>query len=1005
MNSTRHNQDGPTASSPRHGKELDDWEEWEDDEPITPIDAAVQVHIQQPELIQIHSTPSSNSVKTFSSRVSRQSTQKIKRLKSRQRQKAQNAKFGIKLVTDMATLRRNNHIANQLRPSETQNGKFVDAAALRALEGEPNSASVGNWNWLKRNRMQSPASANTPQSTTSALSPEDRPIVIGLSMSAIDSSADAAHYHAHAAETNDQSEPKRSVWSPDTPSTANSFSPGTRPASSIYSQMTGRSNGAGGEVPPVPVVPAGYRNGSEVKDVDPRLDIPGEDESTSPHTLFEEDGIPSPQPLAKGKLSALTPDSAASKSHGWWDHVVTPFTEKRMTFTTRKQKPEQAHNHLRTSIAKLSAISDPEPSPSLLPQPLKISAPIIRAPTPKRSLTPPLKEKMQGNPFLNTESSTSCNEPNIRSIQEKPQSATTQDSPPDQPPPYSPLKRQQGGAPLKYRAVFPPGHPLYPQFPPSPGPQSPGLAATMTSQGATPLTDIHAFPTALPNRPVGSQLPQEHVHDVPRSFGRVERERRRHEKEEVVARKVGGFWRGRGCIPENGCFGRTGAEGRKRRRVYLGIAAAVVALLILIITLAVVLTRPQRATDQPSIWVNLTDFPPMPTGVLTVVGPDNTVAKNGCTQPSTLWSCSLPKDSQDSVAPYDPNQPTIVMEIQWDNSTRRSWRATEEEPPKRVPRLARGLASRASNLFRGKRDVTGFKPRPSPPDFKEMFFLGETTDNITSKEKGGEATPFFISLPTSLNDTSDAIHLSRRQKNDDNDHDDDDGKSDGKSDGKDDDRLFKGIEDAIMPPELDEDGTPVAARLLPNSKQQPVRLYDRGQPTEHYGFYTYFRRTIFLKSVDHLNDTTDGDIPVDEDGGCRKTEAAFLTTWQETRLLVQIWTKTLDRNTSRLLDNDGSDLGVGGAKELVRPGTMPYPVTVTLDTHGGDPKRKLVFEWPMNDRQQLNLDGFKALANNIAFDGKVVNPRSSKLDDPGASEFGGFDGGSGGCKCEWVNWE
>lgn len=67
-----------------------------------------------------------------------------------------------------------------------------------------------------------------------------------------------------------------------------------------------------------------------------------------------------------------------------------------------------------------------------------------------------------------------------------------------------------------------------------------------------------------------------------------------------------------------------------------------------------------------------------------------------------------------------------------------------------------------------------------------------------------------------------------------------------------------------------------------------MRLFDRGLPTEHYGFYTHFKRTLFLKSVTILNKTADGDVPLDEDGGCCKNEADYLVTWGETRVLVQI---------------------------------------------------------------------------------------------------------------------
>lgn len=497
----------------------------------------------------------------------------------------------------------------------------------------------------------------------------------------------------------------------------------------------------------------------------------------------------------------------------------------------------------------------------------------------------------------------------------------------------------------------------------------------MTDIPLTPSNQTRSPPSQapLPSRPPGTFLPQAHSQESLGEMTSSERERRRHEKEEVVARKLGGFWRGRGCVPESGCFGRSGREGRKRRRICIILLILLLLLIILAIVLGVVLTRPHKVKEIPSIWVNLTDYPPMPTGVLTVVGPDNTFARDGCTEPSTMWSCSLPKEQHDSVAPYKSNQPTVIMNIQWDNNTRETWKVPNgDPPPPPVSRRNVGGAVGAGNALR-ERQTSDFNPNPSPPDFQEMWFLGNTTDGIESDDKAGEPTPFYISLLDSL-ESEDSKQRKKRQTSN------------------------VSLPDILPSPDLKEDGTPKPAVLLPQPFQQPVRLYDRGLPTEHYGFYTYFKRTIYLKSVTVLNGTNDDDIPLDEDGGCRETEANFLATWGETRLLVQIWTKTLDGNSSSLLRADG--LGsIDDNKELIRPGTMPYPVTVTVDTHGGNPIKKFVWNWPIDDRQQLDVDNPKLLSNDIGYGGTWINRRSR-----GDEKYGGFDGGTGGCKCQWVNW-
>lgn len=453
-----------------------------------------------------------------------------------------------------------------------------------------------------------------------------------------------------------------------------------------------------------------------------------------------------------------------------------------------------------------------------------------------------------------------------------------------------------------------------------------------------------------------------------------------------------------------------------------------IALLLLVILLAVFLTRrlQQHGAEQtPSIWVNLTDYPPMPTGVLTVVGPDNTAAKSGCTEPSTLWSCSLPKEQHASVLPYRPDQPTLVMQIQWDNGTARKWNVadghaatTTAAAAASVVRRAHGAASFARDgLLRLRRRqaqpqtvTTVFAPNPAPPTFKEMWFLGETTDDIRSDQKAGEPTPFYISLLPSANGLSMAggPSLSRRESS--------------PTIGN---ETFRNL---IPPPDVEADGTSVPAVLMPQPVQQPVRLFDRGLPTEHYGFYTYFKKTIFLKSIttqnqtgqgnnnhnnnnnnndgsDHdENTTTDDAISLDKNGGCRKAEASHLVTWGETRLRIQIWTRLLERNTSSLLKADGGGdggvgVGSGSTRPLIRPGTMPYPVSITQDTHGGDPNKKLVWERAINERLQVQPDQAQALINNMGIGGTWINRRGR-----GDAKMGGFDGGTGGCKCEWVNW-
>ncbi|KAH8128265.1 glycoprotease family-domain-containing protein [Trichoderma asperelloides] len=943
---------------------------------VSPIEDDVQTGLQAPP-----PTPAlflTKVAKHPSMKVSmRRSTARTSRPVSRRPPKQRNAKLGITLITDMTKLRRQNHIANQAKSPARRNPKFADAAALRALEGSPNPQSVGNWNWLRRGNngdhvvaSPSPLQADDIQSPDEQLSPEARPIVIGITLpsdevesrgidplTATVNNIDTPNgemrnpYPFNFQTAHDRANPPsvptqlKSMWSPDTPDTASSFST-VRYPSSVYSQASMAAIIAPGlrddEVPPVPALPAGYKQTTSAMPqrligAEQRKNKDEEDESGTPCTLFEEDGI-TPLKSPASKLSARTPDSV----RGWWDHhLVTPFLDMRMSFAS-SERPIVVHIEINTAE---------QPQKFVVDRVGLSSTPTIKIPTPRRTPSPQgdvLKVGVAAEPargaFGHHEAGT----------REMVQGLGITNLRADTPP--SPSSKKHAGAAIKYQAVFPPGHHLHTQVPQT---EVPHNVASAPAPVAPVMTTVpvayttHAAHTAAPIAASTAAAPTT--------------SRLRHEKEEKMARRAGGLWRGRGCVPKKGCFGRPGPEGRKKRRIWCCIIGFLLLLIIILaIILGVVLSRhhgsgSQSSTPAPgesqspsspskpsplpsSVWVNLTDYPAMPTGVLTFVGPNNTVAKSDCTEPSTLWSCSLPKDSQASVSPFNPNQPTIIFQIQWDNSTDKAWNIPNGAPP--TPISKRGESN-------GKSTIDGFNPEPSPPTFDEMWFLGETTDNIQSSQKAGEPTPFFISILESLNDTVKLPSLSRRAAVSD----------------------ILNISDIIFPPDLKADGTPAPAVMLPNPVQQPVRLFDRGLPTEHYGFYTYFQRTIFLKSVTALNKSSEGNVPADENGGCSETEANHLVTWAETRMLVQIWTRKLN-STGSLLPSDGSE------------GTMPYPVTVTLDTHGGDPDHKV----------KLNTSAPELLGNNMAAGGTWINHRGS-----GNATFGGFDGGTGGCKCQWAN--
>lgn len=1010
----------------------DDWENWTDeDEPVTPKVKEMRV-------------PKSKS---------RQSIPKLQRLKSRRRQKAQNEKAGIKLVTDLSRFRKGpQHVAQLVdQPNALASEsaiKFVDAGALRALEGSPNSASRGNWAWLKSGLSPS------PQHHHFQVSPDGSKIVIGISMPQ-DNGLVISPQTALVATPLDRLPPTQpkpaaaavnSAWSPDTED-------GLSPARYLHAYST--NNLGIYATPPVPPVPSPFKN--PTKDKLSRSEIDDDDDFT-PVTLFEEDGK-SPASAISNKLD---PATATTTRSGWWDHVKTPFKERFSPVVGKSDKetansPSVAADEWWKSADEKKTIpyqqsSQTGTSSSSSSSALHPTVPVIRVPTPTAS-----SSRSSPPPSRQGDKESSQHYEKARVVMEE------HADPSDVPPPYEyqqPSSEKSTTAATaaqaaRYRAMFPPGHPLATQFPPSPMPTSPGLDASMMARGDLMMADVPLTPApaktaegpALPDRVAGTYVTGDQHRDIEgmsSPAAQVEKTRRRHEKEDYFARKVGGFWKGRGCLPEDGCYGRSGREGRKRRRVWLGLCLVFLLLTILGVVLGVVLSQKlanhSRASSgagsssgtgdassssggssgASSVWLNLTDFPPIPTGLATIVGADNSEEVTGCVSPATLWSCSLPPEQQASNEPQEANQPKFIFQIQYDNTTRQLWDIPNGDAPtpdttsaaKATSTTAKTSSSATSkststvtvastaatttstsdassdNNDEGsdlsRRDYTlydtGVAPNPDPPSYEEMWFLGNWTDGVVSDEKAGEPTPFYISFFTTLNGSAGPNMLTDSTISTNNKRGDIGSGSDN----------GENVTDLLPSPILNADGTGAAAQLRPFPYQQPLRLFDRGLDTEHYGFYSYFNKTIYVDSVENSTSSS-------EDGGVRETSAQWYATWAQTRFMVKIWTKKTSSGVgARLIGSSGSS----AHDNSTTPGSFPYAVTVGEDTHGGDLSLKNTFAYGVEADQHVNTSEAVSFTNNIGYGGAVVNPR---LPD-GDLSWGGVDGGTGGCRCEWVNW-
>lgn len=478
----------------------------------------------------------------------------------------------------------------------------------------------------------------------------------------------------------------------------------------------------------------------------------------------------------------------------------------------------------------------------------------------------------------------------------------------------------------------------------------------------------------------------------------VENQRQRYEKEEAIAQKVGGLWRGRGCFSNKGCFGRPGREGRIRRRWYIAISSLCLAILIIAIVLATTLTHKGQDTPVQSQWLNLTGYPPMPTGIMTIAGPDVQAQVNGCIQPTTMWSCALPKEQQADNSPFAASQPNFRIQVSFLNGSYPNSTTVASNTAKRRKRWSESDRNRkygeyislSSHALR-TRDTGNFDPSPAPPSLTDQEFLGNTTDG-NSIPFQGEDTPFFITLLSPVDSSSSpssSVKLDKRNN-------------------------FPNVSTLIPAPSLASDGTAAAANLYPLPVAQPVQLYNRGEPTEHYGFYTYFDRSIFLKSTAPLNGSTDDTLTADQNGGSPKDQASVRCTWAQTRFLVQIWTQPSNISgmvlqakssaTSQASTTTTANSAVASptnpsysssADDFISPGSFPYPVTIKLDRHGGDASSKLVYCYGMDGNGYIISSEKKLQIENRGFGGHLVNPAPGIFSSLGGSNSTGDDDSGG----------
>ena len=455
---------------------------------------------------------------------------------------------------------------------------------------------------------------------------------------------------------------------------------------------------------------------------------------------------------------------------------------------------------------------------------------------------------------------------------------------------------------------------------------------------------------------------------------------------------------------------------KRKKWIIVAIAAGLLFMVILILVLAMTLHHKGDDQEVQTQWLNITGFPPVPTGVSTIVQPDAVRESSGCVEPSTLWSCALPKEQQGAIAPNDADQPNFRVEIRFRNDSSFNASGTSNATFARRDATPRPLSAKAfirSRILSARDSFTNllFTPMPAPPSQEDQAFLGQNTDG-NAAPFDGEETPFFMSFENADKLPQRLVKRAKPQPTATSSAPSSTNSSD----------PFPDLTSNIPKPDLNPDGTAAPANLLPYPSAQPLRLFNRGKDTEHYGFYTYFDRSIFLKSTALLNSSTVTEVPADKDGGAEEQAATVRCTWTQTRFLVQIWTNqgsqaqllsasNSTNNTSTKSNHNRQPISLSdsSANNFTRPGSFPYPVSITLDRHGGNIKSKEIFCYGIDDRQHVIDSAKKIQLENRAFGGKLVNPALGPFGDVKVSKSdggpGGIDGGTGGCGCLWRNWQ
>ncbi|KAF8472539.1 hypothetical protein BDZ91DRAFT_437391 [Kalaharituber pfeilii] len=383
-------------------------------------------------------------------------------------------------------------------------------------------------------------------------------------------------------------------------------------------------------------------------------------------------------------------------------------------------------------------------------------------------------------------------------------------------------------------------------------------------------------------------------------------------------------------------------------------------IVVMIITIPIVLIKvvARKQVDSGNVrdkdrlsaqMLELTGFPPIPTGVSLMQPVAMPRAQTTCVKPPELWSCNLPPPISNSI-------PEFRFEIRYRPMDR------QKDGPDSI------WAPRPPKV-------------PSAEDYQELA----AKDSIQSNNTAGIKTEFLFSMTLNNNEVTSEVEdksVKKRER-----------LSSADEDGEHSEELLQRhfIESQLVKRQSIADPSQNPPNMLPYTfRNQPLRLMDKSLPSEHYTAHIYFQKSIYLDSirVDSRRPLANNEVPGSSDA------AKWACVWSFTRFKVQIFTRKskdfiiVDKEKNRFR----VDSEFGKSMINQRDAILPYPVTISADRVSGRE----------NDRAQT-IACYEIL-NNEDESGKRLGKRYSWIEWKNTN-LGAEIGNSRGCVCEWSNWK